>query len=102
MFIRLGGVRQQPETTVVHAPEGSARPPTDDARETTARVGEVLTVEELAGFLRVNHKTVRDAITRGEIPGVRRTGGAIRMYRAAVVDWVAAGQGRASGSRSHR
>jgi excisionase family DNA binding protein len=62
----------------------------------------VLTVEELAAFLRVNHKTVRDAITRGEIPGVRRIGGVIRIYRQAVVSWLLSGQGRGSCSRRFR
>jgi excisionase family DNA binding protein len=63
---------------------------------------EVITIEELAGLLRVNHKTVREAIARGEIPGVRRIGVAVRIYRAAVIDWLAKGQGRASGSRRIR
>jgi len=68
-------------------------PPSDPA---------VMTIEELADFLRVNHKTVREAIARGEIPGVRRIGGTIRIFRPAVVDWLSAGQGRAPGSRKHR
>jgi excisionase family DNA binding protein len=62
----------------------------------------ILTVEELAEFLRVNHKTVRDAISRGEIPGVRRLGGTIRIYRAAVIDWLTAGQGRAPHTKRSR
>jgi excisionase family DNA binding protein len=48
-----------------------------------------LTVEELATLLRVNHKTIRDAIKRREIPGVRRIGTAFRIHRATVLDWFA-------------
>lgn len=71
-------------------------------REPRAEDPAVITIEELADFLRVNHKTVREAIARGEIPGVRRIGGTIRVYRAAVVDWLAAGQGRVSHSKRLR
>jgi excisionase family DNA binding protein len=63
---------------------------------------DVLTVEELAEFLRVNHKTVREAIARGDIPGVRRIGTTIRISRDAVVNWMNSGQGRVSHSRRSR
>jgi excisionase family DNA binding protein len=62
----------------------------------------VLTIEELAAFLRVNHKTVRQAIVRGEIPGVRRVGGVIRIYREAVISWFTSNQDRVSRSRRSR
>jgi len=62
----------------------------------------VLTIDELAAYLRVNHKTVRDAIARGDIPGVRRIGGAIRIHRDTVLTWLSSGQGRVSGSRRSR
>ena len=76
-----------------------AAPPSSDTRPADVAV---MTIEELAEFLRVNHKTVREAIARGEIPGVRRIGGTIRIFRPTVVDWLSAGQGRAPGSRKHR
>lgn len=62
----------------------------------------VLTVDELAELLRVNHKTVRDAIARGEIPGVRRIGGTIRIHRDTVISWLASGQGNVSRSKRLR
>jgi excisionase family DNA binding protein len=62
----------------------------------------VLTVDELAALLRCNRKTVYAAINRGEIPGVRRLGGAIRIHRDTVLTWLGHGQVRASRSRSSR
>jgi excisionase family DNA binding protein len=62
----------------------------------------VLTVDELAELLRCNRKTVYAAIARGEIPGVRRLGGAIRIHRDTVLTWLGHGQVRAPGSRSSR
>jgi excisionase family DNA binding protein len=58
-----------------------------------------MTVDELADFLRVERKTLYDAIARGELPGVRRIGRLIRISRVAVLAWLAEGQGRVSRSR---
>jgi hypothetical protein len=41
-------------------------------------------------------------IARGELPGVRRLGRAVRIHRDAVLGWLAQGQGHVSRSRSHR
>ncbi len=62
----------------------------------------VLNVDELATLLRVNRKTVYDALSRGQIPGAIRIGGRYRILRNAVLDWLADGQGRASRSRGFR
>lgn len=62
----------------------------------------VMTVEEVAVLLRVNKKTVYDAIKRREFPGVRRIGGTIRVARAAVLRWLEEGQGSARTSRGSR
>jgi excisionase family DNA binding protein len=62
----------------------------------------IATIEELSAYLRLNHKTVREAIARGDIPGVRRIGGAVRIHRDTVLAWLAAGQGRVSHSRRSR
>jgi len=43
-------------------------------------------VDELATLLRVNRKTVYDALSRGEIPGARRVGGCYRIHRDAVLE----------------
>lgn len=48
----------------------------------------ILTVEELASFLRLNRKTVYEAVSRGEIPGVRRIGGTFRISRDSVLVWM--------------
>ncbi len=71
--------------------------PHDDATEPGPST--VLTVDELATLLRCNRKTVYGAIQRGEIPGVRRLGGAIRVHRETVLRWLADGQGHVSRSR---
>lgn len=62
----------------------------------------VLTVDELAALLRVNRKTVYDALSRSEIPGARRVGGRYRIHRDAVLEWLASGQDRVSRSRRNR
>jgi excisionase family DNA binding protein len=62
----------------------------------------VLTVDELANLLRVNRKTVYDALSRDEIPGARRVGGRYRIHRDAVLEWLASGQDRVSRSRRNR
>jgi excisionase family DNA binding protein len=62
----------------------------------------VLTVDELAALLRVNRKTVYDALARGEIPGARRIGATYRILRDAVIDWLASSQGRVARSRRNR
>jgi excisionase family DNA binding protein len=57
----------------------------------------VMTVDELAALLRVNRKSVYEAIARGEIPGIRRIGRTVRASREAVLTWLA--EGRVSRSR---
>lgn len=63
------------------------------ARPQTAPVGpspEVLTVAEAAELLRINEKTLREAITRDEVPGVRRIGRVIpKGGRSRTVDMPA-------------
>jgi len=46
---------------------------------------EILTVEEVASFLRVNKKTVYDAAKRGEIP-CKKIGRVYRFSRLAVLE----------------
>ncbi len=57
----------------------------------------VMTVDELAALLRVNRKSVYEAIQRGEIPGIRRIGRTVRASREAVLAWLR--EGRVSRSR---
>lgn len=49
---------------------------------------EFLTVEEAAALLRVNHKTLREAIRRNDVPGVVRLGRTLRINRTALVEWA--------------
>ena len=62
----------------------------DTESKLTSDVG---TVDEVAYMLRVNRKTVYDAVGRNEIPH-RRIGRAIRFDLPAVRKWLA-GEGRA-------
>jgi excisionase family DNA binding protein len=62
----------------------------------------VLTVDELAALLRVNRKTVYDALARDAIPGARRIGKTYRILRAAVLEWLASSQDRVARSRRIR
>ena len=49
---------------------------------------QVLTVEEAARLLRVNRKTLYEAIRAGEVPGVVRLGRSIRIGRDALLRWM--------------
>ena len=48
----------------------------------------VMTVDEVASMLRLNRKTVYEMISKGQIPGVVRTGRKIRISRQAVLNWI--------------
>jgi excisionase family DNA binding protein len=59
-----------------------------------------LTVAEAAELLRVNRKTLYEAIRLGQVPGVARLGKTLRIRRAALVEWTASkGRDSALGSR---
>ncbi|MBK9519109.1 MAG: helix-turn-helix domain-containing protein [Anaeromyxobacter sp.] len=47
-----------------------------------------LTVDEAARLLRVNRKTLYDAVRDGRVPGVVRMGRTIRIGRDALLDWL--------------
>jgi excisionase family DNA binding protein len=57
----------------------------------------MLTVEEAADFLRVNRKTLYEAVRLGTIPGVVRIGRNIRINRSALLGWVQGNGGPALG-----
>lgn len=48
----------------------------------------VLTIDEAARLLRVNRKTLYDAVRAGEVPGVVRLGRSIRIGRDALLRWM--------------
>jgi len=60
-----------------------------------------LTVDEAAALLRVNRKTLYEAIRLGQVPGVARIGKALRIRRDALVTWPS-GKGRDSALGSRR
>ena len=62
-------------------------------RSSTGDRPEVMTIAEAAVFLRVNHKTLREAVNRGDVPGAVRVGRVWRLSRSALVSWL---QGSAS------
>ena len=88
----LSGTEDVPETTLRLSDE--AHP-----RELEESPPSVLTVEEVADLLRIERKTAYALIAQGELPGVRRVGRSIRIFRQAVLDWLRSGQGRVSRSR---
>jgi excisionase family DNA binding protein len=49
---------------------------------------EMLSVAQLAAFLRLDPRTLYRAIERDEVPGVTRIGRIIRIHRAAVLPWL--------------
>jgi excisionase family DNA binding protein len=57
------------------------------AHEETALYGEILTVEELASYLKINPQTVYRRFRSGDLPGVR-IGRAIRFPRSLVEAWL--------------
>ena len=60
---------------------------------THVREPDVLTVEQLAELLQIDEKTVRTLAASGELPG-RKLGSQWRFSRQAVLEWLAAGDGR--------
>jgi excisionase family DNA binding protein len=61
--------------------------------KTTEKVPEVMTTEELAGFLRVPEATVRQYAVRFSIPG-RQIGQEWRFWRVAVLEWLRGRSGK--------
>jgi excisionase family DNA binding protein len=58
---------------------------TDSNSITNSVEPEMLTVDEAAALLRVNRKTVYEAIRRKQLPGVIHLGRTIRVSRSALV-----------------
>jgi len=85
-----------------NASKHRAPPPPRTPSRGTEPPSSVLTVDELAVLLRVNRKTVYDALSRGEIPGARRIGSTYRILREAVLQWLASSQDRVPRSRRKR
>jgi excisionase family DNA binding protein len=89
---KIDGRRTQRRRSLRSGPPSSLRPTPSSRRALPS----FLTVDELAKLLRVNRKTVYEALARGDIPGARRVRGTYRILRDAVLDWF--GQSRVSRS----
>lgn len=48
----------------------------------------ILKAEEVANLLRINRKTLYEAVQRGEVPGTLRIGRCLRFQRDAVLEWM--------------
>ena len=59
-----------------------------------------LTVDEAAGTMRVNRKTLYELIAAGEVPGVSHFGRAIRIHRDTFLRWLAEGAAPRSGTKA--
>lgn len=57
----------------------------------------VLTIDEAARLLRVNRKTLYQAVKLGQVPGVVRLGRVIRLSRTALLHWMDGNGGPALG-----
>lgn len=51
-----------------------------------------MTVDECAAYLRVNRKTIYDAVKEGGLPGARNVRGTIRIHKPTVLAWFASGE----------
>ncbi|NRD67099.1 helix-turn-helix domain-containing protein [Corallococcus exiguus] len=58
-----------------------------------------LTVDEAAELLRVNRKTLYEAIRLGQLPGVIRLGRCVRLSRATMLSWASGNGGPALGAK---
>lgn len=53
---------------------------------------DIMTVDELAAYMRVNRKTIYDAVAAGELPGARKLRGTIRIHKPTVLAWLETGE----------
>jgi excisionase family DNA binding protein len=71
--------------------------PVSSQREARRTDRAVLTIDEAASLLRVNRKTLYQAVKLGKVPGVVRLGRVIRLSRTALVHWMDGNGGPALG-----
>jgi excisionase family DNA binding protein len=69
-------------------PRGSAAARDIHARDERLREIELMTVPEVATFLRTSPKAIYTMIERGQLPGVLRIGRRVLVDRRALVDWL--------------
>ena len=69
-------------------------------KRTAEKLASLLTVDEAAAFLRVNRKTLYEAVRLRQVPGVVQLGRSIRISRDALLQWLRVNGG--SGSKAKR
>lgn len=84
----VGSAGSVGEPRAIRGGERNRMLPPDPAAPALVPESALLTVRELAALLRINHKTAYAAISAGEIPGVVRIRGRIRIHRATVLRWL--------------
>ena len=77
----------RPYLTAVETAETSVRAMSVDARHQTYDLAPILSVGEAASFLRLNRKTVYDAVAAREMPG-RRIRNRVVIPRDALLEWL--------------
>ncbi len=65
-------------------PSSAAKPESD---ERAAALPLFLSVDEAAELLRLNRKTLYEAVKLDQVPGVVRVGRSIRIHRSALLSW---------------
>ena len=94
----------EPGVDSLHAEPNRSRTPSsvDSAGQTGAGTSApvFVAVDQLAIELGLNRKTLYNFIREGQLPGVRRICGRIRIHRPSVLEWFRRGQGAVPRSRS--
>lgn len=78
---------ERPQNTIP-----ASEPIPADKSGSTYGLAPVLTVKEVADFLRLNLKTVHAAIAQGQMPG-KKVRGRTLVLRDELLRWLAEGQG---------
>ena len=76
--------------------EEATQPERRREKRTAEKLMSLLTVDEAAAFLRVNRKTLYEAVRLGRVPGVVQLGRSIRISRDALLQWLRDNGGSAS------
>ena len=54
-------------------------------------MNDIITVDELAEYLKLDRKTIYDSVKAGEMPGAQRIGRSIRIHSPTVLAWLERG-----------
>jgi len=67
----------------------------------TDSADELLTIDEVAGLLKLNRQTLYNYVDRGELPALRVGKRRVRIRRSALEDFIAAGESDAVKEPAH-